>query len=38
MSVTVKTFARLADAAGALSSERGARFLAGGMHPSTGWQ
>ena len=30
MSVTVKTFARLADAAGALSSERGARFLAGG--------
>ena len=29
MSVTVKTFARLADAAGALSSERGARFLAG---------
>ena len=30
MSVMVKTFARLADAAGALSSERGARFLAGG--------
>ena len=30
MTVTVKTFARLADAAGALSSERGARFLAGG--------
>jgi CO/xanthine dehydrogenase FAD-binding subunit len=30
MSVTVKTFARLADAAGALSSERGARFLGGG--------
>ena len=30
MSITVKTFARLADAAGALSSERGARFLAGG--------
>ena len=30
MSVTVKTFARLADAAGALSSERGARFIAGG--------
>ena len=30
MSVTVKTFAKLADAAGALSSERGARFLAGG--------
>ena len=30
MSVTVRTFARLADAAGALSSERGARFLAGG--------
>ena len=29
-SITVKTFARLADAAGALSSERGARFLAGG--------
>ena len=30
MTVSVKTFARLADAAGALSSERGARFLAGG--------
>jgi len=30
VSITVKTFARLADAAGALSSERGARFLAGG--------
>jgi CO/xanthine dehydrogenase FAD-binding subunit len=30
VTVTVKTFARLADAAGALSSERGARFLAGG--------
>ena len=30
MTVTVKTFARLADAAGALSSERSARFLAGG--------
>jgi CO/xanthine dehydrogenase FAD-binding subunit len=30
MSVTVKAFARLADAAGALASERGARFLAGG--------
>ena len=30
MSVAVKTFAKLADAAGALSSERGARFLAGG--------
>jgi xanthine dehydrogenase small subunit len=30
MTVTVKTFARLADAAGALSSERGARFLGGG--------
>ena len=30
MTVTVKTFARLADAAAALSSERGARFLAGG--------
>lgn len=30
MSVTVKTFARLADAAGALSSERNARFLGGG--------
>jgi CO/xanthine dehydrogenase FAD-binding subunit len=30
MTVTVKTFARLADAAGALTSERGARFLAGG--------
>jgi len=30
VSVTVKTFAKLADAAGALSSERNARFLAGG--------
>ena len=30
MTVTVKTFARLADAAGALSSERGARFVGGG--------
>ena len=30
MTVTVKTFARLAEAAGVLSSERGARFLAGG--------
>ena len=30
MTVTVKTFARLADAAGALAHERGARFLAGG--------
>jgi len=30
MSINVKTFARLADAAGALSSERGARFFAGG--------
>lgn len=30
MSVQVKTFARLAEAAGALSSERGARFLGGG--------
>ena len=30
MTVTVKTFPRLADAAGALSQERGARFLAGG--------
>ena len=30
MSVNVKTFARLADAAGALSSERNARFLGGG--------
>jgi CO/xanthine dehydrogenase FAD-binding subunit len=30
VTVTVKTFARLADAAGALSSERGARFLGGG--------
>jgi xanthine dehydrogenase small subunit len=30
VSVTVKTFARLADAASALSQERGARFLAGG--------
>jgi xanthine dehydrogenase small subunit len=30
MSIVVKTFARLTDAAGALSQERGARFLAGG--------
>jgi CO/xanthine dehydrogenase FAD-binding subunit len=30
VTVTVKTFDRLTDAAGALSSERGARFLAGG--------
>jgi CO/xanthine dehydrogenase FAD-binding subunit len=30
VSITVKTFARLADAAAALASERGARFLAGG--------
>jgi CO/xanthine dehydrogenase FAD-binding subunit len=30
VTVTVKTFARLTDAAGALSGERGARFLAGG--------
>jgi CO/xanthine dehydrogenase FAD-binding subunit len=30
MTVTVKTFARLADAAGALSSDRSARFLGGG--------
>jgi CO/xanthine dehydrogenase FAD-binding subunit len=30
LTVTVKTFARLADAAGALAQERGARFLAGG--------
>jgi xanthine dehydrogenase small subunit len=30
MTVAVKTFARLVDAAGALSSERGARFLGGG--------
>ena len=30
MSVTVKTFARLEEAAAALSSERGARFLGGG--------
>jgi len=30
VSVNVKTFARLADAAGALSSERNARFLGGG--------
>ena len=30
MTITVKTFARLADAAAALASERGARFLAGG--------
>jgi CO/xanthine dehydrogenase FAD-binding subunit len=30
VTVTVKTFARLADAAGALSSERGACFLGGG--------
>jgi len=30
MSINVKSFARLAEAAGALSSERGARFLGGG--------
>jgi CO/xanthine dehydrogenase FAD-binding subunit len=30
LSITVKTFPRLADAAGAMSSERGARFLGGG--------
>ena len=30
MSVNVKTFTRLADAAGALSNDRGARFLGGG--------
>ena len=30
MSISVKTFPRLADAAGALSQERGARFLGGG--------
>jgi len=30
MTVTVKTFARLDEAAGALTSERGARFLGGG--------
>ena len=30
MTVSVKTFGRLADAASALSTERGARFLAGG--------
>ena len=30
MSVNVKTFARLAEAAGALSSERNAHFLGGG--------
>ena len=30
MSVQVRTFARLAEAAGAISSERGARFLGGG--------
>ena len=30
MSINVKTFNRLSDAAGALSSERGARFLGGG--------
>jgi len=30
MTVTVKTFARLADAAGALSNDRSARFLGGG--------
>jgi len=30
MTITVKTFARLADVAGALAQERGARFLAGG--------
>jgi hypothetical protein len=30
VTITVKTFARLAEAAGALAHERGARFLAGG--------
>lgn len=30
MTITVKTFARLTEAAGALSNERGARFLGGG--------
>ncbi len=30
MTVAVKTFARLAEAAGALASERGARYMAGG--------
>jgi xanthine dehydrogenase small subunit len=30
VSINVKTYAKLADAAGALSSERGARFLGGG--------
>lgn len=30
MTINVKTFARLADAAGALSSDRGARYMAGG--------
>jgi CO/xanthine dehydrogenase FAD-binding subunit len=30
VTITVKTFARLADAAGALANERGARFLGGG--------
>jgi CO/xanthine dehydrogenase FAD-binding subunit len=30
VTITVKTFARMADAAGALSTERGARFLGGG--------
>src|SRR5688572_6195644 len=30
MPITVKTFATLAEAAGALSADRGARFLAGG--------
>jgi CO/xanthine dehydrogenase FAD-binding subunit len=30
VTISVKTFAKLADAAGALASERGARFLAGG--------
>jgi CO/xanthine dehydrogenase FAD-binding subunit len=30
VTLTVKTFARLAEAAGALSSDRGARFLSGG--------
>jgi len=30
VTITIKTFARLAEAAGALASERGARFLGGG--------
>jgi len=36
MTVTVKTFARLTDAAAALASERGACFLAGGTLDACG--